>query len=62
MRDRERAVQHQGNSLRFDEQVAAITSYPRYCLVAVILFGCYAPFNRGDDNAATVAPNLVFNR
>jgi hypothetical protein len=38
-------------------------SYLRYCLVAVILFGCYTLFTRSqDDNSATLAPNLVFNR
>ena len=37
-------------------------SYLGYCLLAVILFGAYALFNRADDNSATLAPNLVFNR
>jgi len=38
-------------------------SYLRYCLLAVILFGCYVLLNRfQDDNSATMAPNLVFNR
>jgi hypothetical protein len=38
-------------------------SYLRYCLLAVILFGCYVLLNRfQDDNSTTMAPNLVFNR
>jgi hypothetical protein len=38
-------------------------SYLRYCLLAVILFGCYVLLNRfQDDNSATLAPNLVLNR
>jgi len=38
-------------------------SYLRYCLLAVILFGCYVLLNRfQDDNSATMAPNLVFIR
>ena len=37
--------------------------YHVYCLLAVILFGCYAMFyGFQDDNSATVAPNLTFNR
>jgi hypothetical protein len=32
-------------------------------LFAVILFGCYLLLNGfQDDNSATVAPNLTFNR
>ena len=38
-------------------------SYLGYCLLAVILFGCYVLFNRfQDDNSATMAPNLTLNR
>ena len=38
-------------------------SYLRYCLLAVILFGCYVLLTRvQDDNSATVAPNPIFNR
>jgi hypothetical protein len=37
------------------------SSWPRYCLLAVILFGCVVLLNRA-DNSETVAPNLVFNR
>jgi hypothetical protein len=38
-------------------------SYLGYLVLAVILFGCYALFIRSpDDNSATLAPNLVFNR
>jgi len=38
-------------------------SWLGYCLVAVILFGCYSLFNRSQgDDSATMAPNLVFNR
>jgi hypothetical protein len=33
-----------------------------YGLLAVILLGCFALFNRSDDNSATMAPNLIFNR
>ena len=33
-----------------------------YCLLAVILFGCFALFNRAGDSSATMAPNLVFDR
>jgi hypothetical protein len=38
------------------------SSWLRYCLLAVILLGCVVLLNRADDNSATVAPNLVFNR
>jgi hypothetical protein len=37
-------------------------SWLGYCLLAVILFGCLVLFNRADDSAATMAPNLVFHR
>jgi hypothetical protein len=38
-------------------------SYLRYCLLAVVLFACYALSIRSqDDNSATLAPNLVFSR
>jgi hypothetical protein len=38
-------------------------SYLRYCLLAVILFGCYVLLNRfQEDNSATMAPNLILNR
>jgi hypothetical protein len=38
-------------------------SYPRYCLLAVILFGCFVLLNRlQEDNSATMAPNLILNR
>jgi hypothetical protein len=38
-------------------------SYLVYCLLAVILFGSYVLLNRfQDDNSATMAPNLTFNR
>jgi hypothetical protein len=37
-------------------------SWLGYCLLAVILLGCFVLFNRADDNSATMAPNLVFNR
>jgi hypothetical protein len=38
-------------------------SYLVYCLLAVILFGCYVMFNGfQDDNSATMAPNLTLNR
>ena len=34
-----------------------------YCLLAVILFGCYVLFNGlQNDNSATMAPNLTLNR
>ena len=37
--------------------------YPLYCLLAVILFGCYVLFNGfQNDNSATMAPNLTLNR
>lgn len=37
--------------------------YLRHFLLAVILFGCYMLLYRfQDDNSATLAPNLVFNR
>jgi hypothetical protein len=36
--------------------------YLRYFMLVVILFGCYVLLNRQDDNSATMAPNLVFNR
>lgn len=37
--------------------------YLRYFLFAVILFGCYLLlYPSQDDNSATLAPNLVFNR
>jgi hypothetical protein len=42
--------------------MAAVASYLRYCLVALILLGCLVLFNRADDNSATLAPNLVFTR
>lgn len=39
------------------------SSYLRYFLLVVVLFGCYVLLNRfQDDNSATMAPNLVFNR
>ncbi len=38
------------------------SSWLRYGLLAVILLGCVMLFNRADDNSATMAPNLVFNR
>jgi hypothetical protein len=38
-------------------------TYLRYFLLAVILFGCYMLlYPSQDDNSATLAPNLVFNR
>jgi hypothetical protein len=38
-------------------------AYLGYCLLAVILFGCYVLLNRfQDDNSATMAPNLILNR
>jgi hypothetical protein len=38
-------------------------SYLVYSLLAVILFGCYVLLNGfQDDNSATMAPNLTFNR
>jgi hypothetical protein len=37
-------------------------SWLGYCLLAVVLLGCFMLFNRADDNSATMAPNLVFNR
>jgi hypothetical protein len=38
-------------------------SYLAYCLLAVILFGCYVVLNGfQDDNSATMAPNLTLNR
>jgi hypothetical protein len=38
-------------------------SYLGYCLLAVILFGCYVLLNGfQDDNSATMAPNLMLNR
>ena len=37
-------------------------SWLGYCLLAVILFGCFALFNRAGDSSATMAPNLVFDR
>jgi hypothetical protein len=38
-------------------------SYLVYCLLAVILFGCYLLLNGfQDDNFATMAPNLTLNR
>jgi hypothetical protein len=38
-------------------------SYLIYCLLAVILFGCYVLLNGfQDDNSATMAPNLTLNR
>jgi hypothetical protein len=37
--------------------------YLVYCLLAVMLFGCYVMFNGvQDDNSATMAPNLTLNR
>jgi len=40
----------------------ARSSWLRYCLLAVILLGGFMLFNRAEDNSATMAPNLVFNR
>ena len=38
-------------------------SYLRYFILAAILFCCYVFLNGfQDDNSATLAPNLVFNR
>jgi hypothetical protein len=38
-------------------------TYLGYCLLAVILFGCYVMFNGfQEDNSATMAPNLILNR
>jgi hypothetical protein len=38
-------------------------SYLVYCLLAVILFGCYLLLNGfRDDNSATIAPNLTLLR
>ncbi len=38
-------------------------SYRGYCLLAVVLFGCYVMLNGfQDDNSATMAPTLIFNR
>jgi hypothetical protein len=37
-------------------------SWLEYCLLGVILFGVFVLFNRGDDNSATMAPNLVLTR
>jgi len=37
-------------------------SWLGFCLLAVILFGCFVLFNRADDSSATMAPNLVFHR
>ena len=34
----------------------------QYCLLGFILFGCFVLFHRSDDNSATMAPNLVFDR
>jgi hypothetical protein len=31
-------------------------SYLEYCLLAVVLFGCFVLFNRGEDNSGTLAP------
>jgi len=46
-----------------DHRSGWTTSYPRYCLLAVILFGCYVLLNRFQaDNSATMAPNLMLNR
>lgn len=34
--------------------------YLGYCLVAIVLFGCYVLINRlQEDNSATMAPNLT---
>jgi hypothetical protein len=42
---------------------SARPSYLVYCLLAVILFGCYVLLNRfQEDNSATMAPNLILNR
>ena len=39
------------------------SAYLGYCLLAVILFGCYVLLNHfQDDNSATMAPNLILNR
>ena len=38
------------------------SSWLGYCLLAIILLSCVVLFNRADDNSATMAPNLVFNR
>jgi len=38
-------------------------TYLIYCLLAVVLFGCYVMFNGlQDHNSATMAPNLTLNR
>jgi hypothetical protein len=38
-------------------------SYLVYCLLAVIVFGCYVVLNGfQDDNSATMAPNLTLYR
>jgi hypothetical protein len=37
-------------------------SWLEYCLLAVILFGVFVLFSGGDDNSATMAPNLVLTR
>ena len=35
-------------------------NYLGYCLMAIVLFGCYVMINRvQDDNSATMAPNLI---
>jgi hypothetical protein len=45
------------------DQRSGQRSYLGYCLLAVILFGCYVLLNRfQDDNSATMAPNPVLNR
>ena len=37
--------------------------YLLYCLLAVVLFGCYVLFNGiQNDNSATMAPNLTLHR
>jgi hypothetical protein len=45
------------------DQRSGQRSYLGYCVLAVILFGCYGLLNHfQDDNSATMAPNLLLNR
>ncbi len=54
-----------GRGERAEAMQSFLDFFDIYLLEAVIngiLLGCVMLFNRADDNSATMAPNLVFNR
>jgi hypothetical protein len=59
----ERSVRQDRDPAKMSGHRHGRPSYLVYCLLAVILVGSYVLLSRfQDDNSATMAPNLTFNR